>query len=78
MKEIKILGTGCPKCKATFQVIENAAKDNKFSGTIEKIEDIATIISYGVISTPAVIIDGEIVFSGRIPSNEQANSWFRS
>lgn len=76
MKEIKILGTGCPKCKTTFQVIEEVAKANNFSGTIEKVEDIAAIISYGVMSTPAVVIDGKIAFAGGIPSKEQVQSWF--
>lgn len=77
MKEIKILGTGCPKCKATFHVIEEVAKANAFSGTIEKVEDIATIISYGVMSTPAVVIDGQIAFVGGVPSKEQVEGWFQ-
>ena len=77
MKEIKILGMGCPKCKATLQVIEEVAKANEFSGTIEKIEDIASIISYGVMSTPAVVIDGNIAFVGGIPTKEQVESWFK-
>lgn len=76
MKEIKILGTGCPKCKATFQVISEVAKANGFSGTIEKVEDIADIISYGVMSTPAVVIDNKIAFAGGVPSKEQVESWF--
>lgn len=76
MKEIKILGTGCPKCKATFQVVAEVAKANGFSGSIEKVEDIAAIISYGVMSTPAVVIDGRIAFAGGVPSKEQVESWF--
>ncbi len=76
MKEIKILGTGCPKCKATFQVVEEVAKANGFSGTIEKVEDIAAIISYGVMSTPAVVIDGKIALAGGVPTKEQVESWF--
>lgn len=78
MKEIKILGMGCPKCKATLQVVEEVAKANGFSGTIEKIEDIATIISYGVMLTPAVVIDGKVAFVGGVPSKEQVQSWFIS
>ena len=76
MKEIKILGIGCPKCKATFNVIEEVAKAHNFSGTIEKVEDISSIISYGVISTPAVVIDGKIAFAGSVPAKEQVESWF--
>ena len=78
MKEIKILGTGCPKCKATFQVVEDVAKLNGFSGSIEKVEDIAAIISYGVMSTPAVVIDNKVAFAGGVPSKEQVESWFSS
>lgn len=78
MQEIKILGMGCPKCKATFQVVEEVAKANGFSGTIEKVEDIAAIISYGVMSTPAVVIDGKVAFVGGVPSKEQVQAWFTS
>lgn len=78
MKEIKILGTGCPKCKTTYKIIEEIAKANNFSGTIEKIEDISDIISYGIISTPAVVIDGNIAFTGDIPPKELIQSWFNT
>lgn len=78
MQEIKILGMGCPKCKATFQAVEEVAKANGFSGTIEKVEDIAAIISYGVMSTPAVVIDGKVAFVGGVPSKEQVQAWFTS
>lgn len=77
MKEIKILGTGCPKCKETMRIVEEAAKANGFTGTVEKVEDITAIISYGVISTPAVMIDGRVAFAGGIPTKEQAEAWFK-
>lgn len=76
MKEIKILGMGCPKCKATFQVVEEVAKANGFSGTIQKVEDISEIMSYGVMSTPAVVIDGRVAFAGGVPTKEQVKNWF--
>ena len=76
MKEIKILGTGCPKCKATFQVVSEVAKAHGFTGTIEKIEDIVAIMSYAVMSTPAVVIDDKVAFAGGVPSKEQVESWF--
>lgn len=76
MKEIKILGSGCQKCKATFKVVEEVAKENGFSGKIEKFEDMSAIISYGVMSTPAVVVDGKVVFSGGVPDKEQIRSWF--
>lgn len=78
MKEIKVLGAGCSKCKAVLRVVQEAAENAGFTGTVEKIEDMAEIISYGVISTPAVIIDGKIVFAGGVPNREQARLWFQS
>ena len=54
MKDIKILGTGCSKCKTVMQLVEKIAKQHNYEGKIEKVEDIAEIISYGVMSTPAV------------------------
>ncbi len=76
MENIKILGTGCSKCRATMKVVETVAKEHNFTGQIEKVEDIAQIIGYGVISTPAIIIDEKIVFTGGVPSKEQVESWF--
>ena len=69
---------GCPKCKATLEVVAKVAKEHGFSGTIEKVEDISDIISYGVMSTPAVVIDGNIAFVGGVPSKEQVESWFNA
>lgn len=69
---------GCPKCQATFQVVEEVAKTYGFSGIVEKIEDVTAIISYGVMSTPAVVIDGKVVFVGGVPSKEQVQAWFTS
>lgn len=78
MKEILVLGTGCSKCKATLTVIEEVAKSHNFDGTIRKIEDIAQIISYGVMSTPAVVVDGKVAFAGGVPTKVQVESWFEN
>lgn len=69
MKEIKILGTGCPKCKQTTSMVEKAVEELGLTDvTIEKVEDIMKIMEYNVISTPAVVIDGDIKIKGRVPS----------
>lgn len=69
MKEVKILGTGCPKCKQTTSMVEKAVEElGLIDVTIEKIEDIMKIMEYDVMSTPAVVIDGEIKIKGRVPS----------
>jgi small redox-active disulfide protein 2 len=69
--KIDILGTGCAKCKALFEVAKEAlAKSGKFA-EINKIEDIVEIMSYGVTSTPALVVDGEVKMSGRVPSVDE-------
>ena len=69
MKEIKILGTGCPKCKQTTSMVEKAVQELGLTDvTIEKVEDIMKIMEYDVMSTPAVVINGEIKVKGRVPS----------
>jgi len=65
---IKILGTGCPKCKALEQITHKAVAELKIPADIEKVEDIVKIMSYGVMHTPALVIDEKIALSGRVPS----------
>lgn len=69
--EIKVLGTGCPKCKTTYQVIEKVIKENGIDATLTKVEDITAILNSGVMSTPAVVIDGEVRIKGRVPSENE-------
>ena len=69
--EIKILGTGCPKCKTTTAVVQEVVKDNNIDATINKVEDIMEIMKYNVMSTPAVVINGQVVIKGRVPSKAE-------
>ena len=71
MKKIQILGTGCPKCKALAAVAEQAAKEVGVEYTLEKVTDINDIMSYGVMFTPALVIDGEVKLAGKVPSLEE-------
>lgn len=68
---IKILGTGCSKCKITHDIITDIVKQNQIDATIEKIEDMMQIMEYNVLSTPAVIINEKLVVFGRIPNKEE-------
>jgi small redox-active disulfide protein 2 len=70
-KEIKILGTGCSKCKKTLDIVTEIITENNIEATIEKIEDITEIIKHNVMSTPAVVVDGNIVIKGRIPTKTE-------
>jgi small redox-active disulfide protein 2 len=67
-KKIEILGTGCAKCNQTTAVVENVVNHQNIDASIEKVEDIMDIMKYNVMSTPAVVIDGEVKIKGRVPS----------
>jgi len=65
---IKVLGTGCPKCKSLEQATRSAVADMGISADIEKVEDIVKIMGYGVMQTPALVINEKVAISGRVPS----------
>ena len=69
--EIKILGTGCPKCKKLEKLTKETVEKNGIDATITKEEDIMKIMEYGVMSTPGLVIDDKVIFSGRLPSAEK-------
>ncbi len=66
--EIKILGTGCSKCKTTYAVIEKVINENNIAATLTKVEDIMEIMNYNILTTPAVVVDGEVKIKGYVPS----------
>ena len=69
--EIKVLGTGCAKCKTLEKLTRDAVAESGVTADIEKVEDIYKIMSYGVMSTPALVIDKMVVVSGRVPSLDE-------
>lgn len=75
MLNIKVLGTGCANCKTTVKLIEEAAAGTGIAIQLEKVEDIKDIMSYGVMSTPGVVIDGKVVHAGGIPSRDKIAGW---
>ncbi len=74
--EIKILGSGCAKCKTLTETAQQAVKDLNLDATVVKVEDIAQIMGYGVMSTPALVIDEKVIFSGKVPSLTELKSMF--
>lgn len=74
--DIKVLGTGCANCKTTIALIDQIAKTKGVSVTLEKVEELRNIMSYGVMSTPGVVIDGKVVHAGGIPSRDKIEQWF--
>jgi small redox-active disulfide protein 2 len=78
MKSFKVLGSGCKNCITTAKLIEEKAKAMGVEIDIEKVTDMATILGYGVMSTPGVVLDGAVVHAGGIPKTEKIESWLRS
>lgn len=78
MKNIKVLGSGCPACKETAALIEEASRAAGVPVSLEKVTDMAAIVSYGVMSTPAVVVDGAVVHAGGVPGREAVDGWLRA
>jgi small redox-active disulfide protein 2 len=76
MKEVKVLGTGCANCKNTLALVEAVAREKGVQIALEKIEDLPSIMSYNVMSTPGVVIDGVVVHAGGVPARSKVESWF--
>jgi small redox-active disulfide protein 2 len=65
--EIKVLGTGCPKCKSLEKTVINSLAELGINADVSKVEDIMKIMKYGVMRTPALVINGKVVLSGHVP-----------
>jgi small redox-active disulfide protein 2 len=76
-KVIKILGTGCPKCKSMTAVVSDVIAENNINATVEKVEDIMEIMKYNVMTTPALVINDVITIKGRVPSKEEVLVLFK-
>ncbi len=71
MKLIQVLGPGCQKCKQLAERVENAVNELGLACQVEKVEDIAEIVEFGVMMTPALAVDGKTLVSGKVPSVEE-------
>lgn len=69
--KIEVLGTGCAKCKTLEKVAQEAVAKLGVFAQVEKVEDVVAIMNYGVMSTPALVVDGVVKLSGRVPSVEE-------
>jgi len=73
--EVKVLGSGCANCRATVALIEQVAQAKGVAIDLAKVEDVKDILSYGVLSTPGVVINGKVVHAGGIPARAKVEGW---
>lgn len=69
--EIKVLGTGCAKCKTLEKLVKDVVAELGLNATVEKVEDIQKIMRYGIMSTPGLVINEKVIFSGRLPKSSE-------
>lgn len=75
--EIKVLGTGCPNCKKTKAVVAEAIQELHVDAQVIEVQDIPSIMAYGVMSTPAIVIDEKVVSAGKVPARSQVMEMIR-
>lgn len=72
---IKVLGPGCPRCEFLLRTTEGVVAENGLDAQVSKVDDIVQILGYGVMSTPALVINERVVVSGRIPSKNEIRNY---
>jgi len=75
--DVKVLGTGCPKCKELEKRVKSVAEDNNIILELEKVTELNDILSYGIMMTPGLVVDGQVKSAGKIPSEEEILQWLR-
>jgi len=75
MLQIKVLGPGCANCKRLEQLARQAVEKLELAADIEKVTEYGQILAYGIMSTPGLVINGEVVSYGRIPTNQEITNW---
>ena len=75
--KIKVLGPGCPKCHETERVVKEAVAEAGVTAEVEHVSDLAEIARHGIFSTPAVVIDGDVKSTGKIPAKGEVLRWLK-
>lgn len=75
--EITIYGSGCPRCRETARVIESYMQEKGIEATVKKVTDIAAIMRAGILSTPAVAVNGIVLIEGSVPTKEKLDACFK-
>lgn len=76
IKEVKVLGPGCTKCKTTYQAIEKVINDYHLDVALTKVDDIAEIMNYNIMGTPAIVVDGVVKVKGHVPTENEIKQLF--
>jgi len=74
---IEILGAGCSKCNKTKELVEKAVKETGVDAEIVKVEDFDKILGYGVMVTPALVVDGDVKVAGKVPNMDDIKKWIK-
>ena len=69
--DIKVLGSGCQKCKTLEKAVRDVVAENGIEAEVSKVEDIVEIMAFGVMATPALVVDGKVAIKGRVPSSKE-------
>lgn len=77
MTEIKVLGTGCARCNELERMCYNVAAENNLDVNIQKVTEIKDIMSYGIMQTPGLVINGVVKISGKLPTKQTLLHWMR-
>jgi small redox-active disulfide protein 2 len=77
MTEVKVLGTGCARCNELERMCYNAAAENNLDVNIQKVSDIKEIMSYGIMQTPGLVINGVVKISGKLPTMQTLVHWMK-
>lgn len=77
MLEIKVLGTGCAKCKELERMCFDVAAENNITADIQKVTDLKDIMSYGILQTPGLVINGVVKLSGKLPTSSTLLQWMK-
>lgn len=78
MKDVKVLGPGCANCQRLAALVQKVSDAEGLPAAVEKVTDYAEIMRYGVMRTPGLVVDGQLVVSGRLPSEEEIRGWLVS
>jgi small redox-active disulfide protein 2 len=77
MKQVQVLGTGCRKCQKLAELVKTVASEHQFDINLEKVTEIDKIADFGILAIPALVVDGKVLVSGRVPSEAEIQEFLK-